>query len=87
VASTSYKYGVTPGEGANRDSLQGGKVAQKRRLPSGVAKVRAGNYSADVDTVGMDPEMKATLKEKQASPFAGPMEKIKKMFQKKPKVK
>lgn len=62
-------------------------MTQKRRLPSGVAKVRAGNYAAEVDTAGMDQSMKETLNQTSPSPFAGPMEKMKKMFQKKPKVK
>lgn len=37
------------------------KGMRKRQNPAAVAKARAGNYMADVDTTGMDPAMKSTL--------------------------
>lgn len=41
MTGTSYDFGIKPGEGANREDLQGGRVAQKRRKPSAVAGARA----------------------------------------------
>lgn len=36
-------------------------AGMKRKLPTGVAKLRAGNYAAPVDTAGMDESMKETM--------------------------
>lgn len=36
-------------------------MSDKRQNPRAALQARAGNYTAEVDTAGMDPAMKATL--------------------------
>lgn len=52
-------------------------MAAKRQNPAAVQKARVGNYIADVDTSGMDPEMKRTMNVGQPAKKLGFMDMLK----------
>lgn len=56
-------------------------MAYKRQNPKAAQQARAGNYTAQVDSTGMDPSMKATLGlNKPLKKRMGFMEKLKSVF-------